>query len=83
LEESYRARERAKARAARQVDTAGRLEGAPAKAIQELMGHADLTTAQRYMRLTPQATQEAIRRRDVQARGDVGETKKPPAQEAS
>jgi integrase len=59
------------------------MAGAPAKAIQELMGHADLTTTQRYMHLTPQATQEAIRRLDVQVRGDVGETKKPPAQDAS
>ncbi len=59
------------------------MAGAPAKAIQELMGQADMPTTQRYMHLTPQATQEAIRRLDVQARGDVGETKKPPAQDAS
>jgi integrase len=30
------------------------IEGAPPKAIQELMGHSDLTTTLRYMHLTPQ-----------------------------
>jgi integrase len=52
--------------------------GAQPKAIQEVMGHSDLTTTLRYMHLTPQATTEAIRRLDG-ARGDVGETKEPPA----
>jgi hypothetical protein len=48
------------------------------QAIQELMGHSDLTTMLRYMHLTPPETAEAIHRL-VASRGDVGETKKAPA----
>ena len=33
---------------------------APAKAIQELAGHANLTTTMRYMHLSPAARQDAI-----------------------
>jgi len=36
------------------------MRGAPAKAIQELAGHADLTTTMRYMHLSPAARQGAI-----------------------
>lgn len=35
--------------------------GAPARAIQELAGHQDLSTTQRYMHLSPAAIDAAIR----------------------
>ena len=47
------------------------LRGAPARAIQELAGHQDLTTTQRYMHLSPAALEAAIRLLDL-AKGDPG-----------
>ena len=37
------------------------MRGAPARAIQELAGHQDLITTQRYMHLSPAAVENAIR----------------------
>lgn len=37
------------------------MRGAPARAIQELAGHQDLSTTQRYMHLSPAALDAAIR----------------------
>jgi integrase len=54
------------------------MRGAPARAIQELAGHADLTMTQRYMHLSPAALADAIRLLDrpgaKQKFGDVVET---------
>jgi hypothetical protein len=54
------------------------MRGAPAKAIQELAGHRDLATTQRYMHLSPAAVEGAIRLLEqpepVSQFGDILET---------
>jgi integrase len=50
------------------------MRGAPARAIQELAGHADLRTTQRYMHLSPAALESAIRLLDRRSFGDILET---------
>jgi site-specific recombinase XerD len=50
------------------------MRGAPARAIQELAGHADLRTTQRYMHLSPAALESAIRLLDAGNFGDMLET---------
>jgi len=54
------------------------MRGAPARAIQELAGHQDLGTTQRYMHLSPAALESAIRLLDSPGiplqRGEMLET---------
>ena len=54
------------------------MRGAPARAIQELAGHQNLTTTQRYMHLSPAALDGAIRLLEPpefeKFRGDILET---------
>jgi integrase len=51
------------------------MKGAPARAIQELAGHRDLATTQRYMNLRPNAVFDAFRLlevgRSAAKRGDI------------
>lgn len=57
------------------------MRGAPTRAIQELAGHEDQGTTQRYMHLTPAAIESAIRLLEVgqtvQKFGDIVETENP------
>ena len=56
------------------------MRGAPARAIQELAGHQDLSTTQRYMHLSPATLESAIRLLDRPQPGggfgDILETRK-------
>ena len=51
------------------------MKGAPARAIQDLAGHRDLATTQRYMHLSPAALDSAIRLLDapvvLSSRGEI------------
>ena len=51
------------------------MRGAPARAIQELAGHQDLATTQRYMHLSPAALDAAIRllEMETESRGGIVE----------
>jgi site-specific recombinase XerD len=48
------------------------MRGAPARAIQELAGHEELATTQRYMHLSPAAIEGAIRLLDNVVSGFAG-----------
>lgn len=54
------------------------MRGAPARAIQELAGHQELSMTQRYMHLSPAALDSAVRLLDTprpeQRRGDIVES---------
>ena len=50
------------------------MKGTPARAIQELAGHKDLSTTQRYMHLSPAATINAMRLLDEEKTPEVLET---------
>ncbi len=49
------------------------MQGAPAKAIQELAGHQSLTTTLRYMHLSPAVKDAAVRLLDRRPTGDLPE----------
>jgi len=58
------------------------MRGAGARAIQELAGHRDLSTTQRYMHVSPAALDTAIRLLDS-ARGNIGATETAVAENAA
>ena len=48
------------------------MRGAPARAIQQLAGHQDITTTQRYMHLSPAALENAIRLLELAGPAEAG-----------
>ena len=50
------------------------MRGVPARTIQELAGHANLSETERYMHLSPAAIEDGIRALDMRPRGDIVET---------
>jgi site-specific recombinase XerD len=53
------------------------MRGAAPRAIQELAGHRDLSTTQRYMHLSPAAVRSAIQLLETPGFGDILETEDP------
>ena len=49
------------------------MRGAPARAIQAVAGHQDLSTTQRYMHVSPAAVEDAIRLLEQPVRGGRGD----------
>jgi integrase len=52
------------------------MRGAPLKAVQELLGHADMTMTMRYAHLSPDARRDAVRLLDVHAHGNLTATER-------
>ena len=59
------------------------MQGASAKAIQELAGHADLTTTPRYMHLSPGAREAAMDPLNRRPGGFTGRAPDPSAEKKS
>ena len=55
------------------------MRGAPLKALQELLGHSDITMTMRYAHLSPDARRDAVQFLDVQNHGNLMATQAGPA----